>query len=243
MTTRHDSLPRGVHAAPAARLAQKVCAEMLGTFALVFAGCGAIIVDQITGGGVSHVGVGICFGFVIMVMIYAVGHVSGAHFNPAVTLAFACVGSFSWREVPAYIIGQTSAALAAAGLLYALFGGVADLGATAPVGTATQSLVLECVLTFFLMFVITSVATDARAVGQMAGLAIGGTVMVAALFAGPISGASMNPARSLGPALASMNLDHLWIYLIAPVAGAIGGAFAYQFIRCGGEQREASGCC
>jgi len=204
---------------------------MIGTFALVFAGCGAIMVDRLTGGSITTLGIGITFGLVIMVMVYATGHISGAHFNPSVTLAFAATGHFSWREVPAYVAGQLIAALLAASMLKVVLGPVADLGATFPAGTATQSLMLESVLTFFLMFVITSVATDGRAVGLMAGCAIGGTVALGAIFGGPISGASMNPARSLGPALASGRLDSLWIYVAGPVLGAIAGAFAYRLVR------------
>ena len=204
---------------------------MIGTFALVFAGCGAIMVDRLTGGSITTLGIGITFGLVIMVMVYATGHISGAHFNPSVTLAFAVTGHFSWREVPAYVAGQLIAALLAASMLKVVLGPVADLGATFPAGTATQSLMLESVLTFFLMFVITSVATDGRAVGVMAGCAIGGTVALGAIFGGPISGASMNPARSLGPALATGRLDSLWIYVAGPVLGAIAGAFAYRLVR------------
>ena len=224
-------------------LLQKVGAEMVGTFALVFAGCGAVVVNSTSGGTVSHVGVGITFGLVIAVMISATGHISGAHFNPAVTVAFAAVGRFPWRQVPAYVIGQMVAAILAAATLSAVFGSAANLGATMPAGAATQSLVLEVVLTFFLMFVITAVATDSRAVGQMAAWAIGGTVALAAIFGGPISGASMNPARSLGPALVSGHLDQLWIYFAGPVVGAALGAFVYGLIRCGGERQHAAGCC
>ncbi len=213
------------------RLLGKVGAEMVGTFALVFAGCGAIMVDVVTGGTITHLGVGLVFGLVIMVMVYATGHISGAHFNPAVTLAFATVGLFSWREVPAYILGQVAAALLASGTLWLLFGSVAQLGATVPAGSSIQSLGLEALLTFFLMFVITAVATDARAVGHMAGLAIGSTVALGAIFGGPISGASMNPARSLAPALVSGDVSALWIYLVGPVVGAIAGAWVYQRVR------------
>jgi aquaporin NIP len=223
---------------------KKVGAEMVGTFALVFAGCGAIMVDTMTGGTISHVGIGLVFGLVITVMIYATGHISGAHFNPAVTLAFASVGRFPWRQVPAYIIGQSAAALLASAMLYLLLGPVAHMGATMPSGSATQSLVLEAILTFFLMFVITAVATDGRAVGEMAGLAIGGTVALAAIFAGPICGASMNPARSLAPALVDGNLSHLWIYIVGPIAGALLGAWTYRLVRCTDEnQSAADGCC
>ncbi len=211
-------------------LPRRVGAEMVGTFALVFVGCGAIMADELSGGAITHLGVGASFGLVIMVMIFATGHLSGAHFNPAVTIAFAALRHFPWREVPAYVAGQVVAAVIAAALLGLIVGPVADFGATAPAGPVSQSLALEAVLTLFLMFVITSVATDARAAGQLAGVAIGGTVALAAIFGGPISGASMNPARSLGPALAGGNLDSIWIYLAGPVAGAALGAWLYSLV-------------
>ncbi len=226
---------------PRAGLAQKVGAEFVGTFALVFAGCGAIAADA-GGGGVGHVGVSLTFGLVIMVMVYATGHISGAHFNPAVTLAFAAVGRFPWREVPAYVLGQCGAAIVAAGLLAVSLGG-GELGATVPSAGIGPALLFEAVLSFFLMFVITAVATDARAEGQMAGLAIGGTVALCALFGGPISGASMNPARSLGPALFSGHLDVIWLYLVGPCLGAVAGAIVYGRVRCGGEAGDTGGCC
>lgn len=216
---------------------------MVGTFALVFAGCGAIMVNEQTGGSITHLGVGLTFGLVIMVMIYATGHVSGAHFNPAVTVAFAATGRFPWKEVPGYMSGQLLAALAASLALRFLIGPIAGLGATSPSGTLGQAVVLEAFLTFFLMFVIMSVATDGRAVGSMAGWAIGGTVALEAIFAGPLTGASMNPARSLGPALVAGDLSHLWVYLIGPAIGAVIGAMTYRFVRCGGDELAAKGCC
>ncbi len=225
-------------------LARKVGAEAVGTFALVFAGCGAIMVDEITGGSLTHVGVAAVFGLVIMVMIYATGHISGAHFNPAVTVAFASSGRMPWREVLPYVGGQLAAALLAALALRLILGPVDMLGATIPAGLAAQSFALEIVMTFFLMFVIASVATDARAVGELAGVAIGGTVALEALFGGPISGASMNPARSLGPALVGGGFQHLWIYVTAPVLGAVAGSKVYELVRCGGPApKRSAGCC
>ncbi len=206
-------------------------AEFVGTFGLVFAGCGAIVIDSVTHGTITHVGVALTFGLIIMTMIYATGHISGAHFNPAVTLAFAATRHFPLALVPVYLLAQFAGALAASGALRLLFGNVAQLGATLPAGSAGQSFGLEIVLTFFLMFVIISVATDTRAVGQAAALAIGGTVGLEAMFAGPICGASMNPARSLAPALMSGTWTAQWLYLVGPVVGALLGAFAYQWIR------------
>ena len=205
-------------------------AELIGTFALVFAGAGAVMVDAKTA-ALGHVGVAITFGLVIMVMIYAVGHVSGAHFNPAVSLAFAVTRHFPWPRVALYWLAQLVGALLAAALLRASLGNLAHVGATLPAGSDGQSFVWEIVLTAFLMFVIMAVATDTRAVGEAAAIAVGGTVGLDAMFGGPISGASMNPARSAGPAILSGDLRALWIYLVAPVVGAMAGAVAYQFVR------------
>jgi aquaporin NIP len=209
----------------------RLFAEYIGAFALVFAGTGAIVIDAETGGGVGHIGIGLTFGLVIMVMIYAVGHISGAHFNPAVTLGFAIGRHFPWALVPRFWAAQLLGGITASLLLRAMFGDTANLGATLPRGSASQSFVLEAVLTFFLMFVITSVATDTRAVGQAAAIAIGGTIGLEALFAGPISGASMNPARSLAPALVSWTWSDQWLYILGPAIGAVGGVIAYQFVR------------
>lgn len=211
-------------------LLQSSIAEGIGTFGLVFAGTGAIIIDASVQGSVTHVGIALTFGLIIFTMISAVGHISGAHFNPAVTLAFASAGHFPWRRVAPYIVGQVIGAFLASLLLRTLFGNVAHLGATLPHGSQMQSFWLEVVLTFFLMFVITSVATDARAVSRAAAFAIGGTVGLEAMFAGPISGASMNPARSLAPALVSGTWSSLWLYLLAPILGALIGAWVYRFI-------------
>jgi aquaporin NIP len=211
-------------------LARSVLAETVGTFALVFAGCGAIMVDSETG-ALGHVGVAISFGLVIMVMIYAVGHISGAHFNPAVSLAFAISRHFPWLRVPLYWTAQLGGALAAALVLRGSLGDVAHVGATLPSGSDAQAFLWEAVLTFLLMFVIMAVATDARAVGEAAAIAIGATVGLDAMFGGPITGASMNPARSLGPALASTTFTAIWVYLAAPLVGATAGALTYQLLR------------
>lgn len=205
-------------------------AEAIGTFALVFAGAGAVVVDARTH-QLGHVGVAITFGLVIMAMIYALGHISGAHFNPAVTFAFAVTRHFPWPRAAAYWGAQLAGALLAAALLRGSLGDDAHVGATLPSGSQGQSFLWEIVLTFFLMFVVMAVATDTRAIGEAAAIAIGATVALDAMFGGPVSGASMNPARSIGPALVSGELHALWLYIVAPPIGAALGAVAYQFVR------------
>jgi MIP family channel proteins len=211
-------------------LARALAAEAIGTFALVFAGCGAIMVDAKTG-ELGHVGVAISFGLVIMVMIYALGHVSGAHFNPAVTFSFAFTRHFPRRQILPYWAAQLVGALGAAAILRESLGDVARIGATTPSGSSAQAFLWEAVLTFFLMLVIMAVATDTRAVGEAAAIAIGATVGLDAMFGGPISGASMNPARSLGPAIVAADLGSAWLYVVAPLLGATAGALAYTVIR------------
>ncbi len=211
-------------------LLRRSAAELVGTFALVTAGCGAIMVNAQTG-ALTHVGVALTFGFIITVMIAATGHISGAHFNPAVTIAFAVTRHFPWREVLYYGVAQTLGAVLGAMSLRLLFGDMARIGATVPAGAALQSFWLEVLLTAVLMFVIISVATDTKAVGAPAALAIGFTVALDALWGGPISGASMNPARSFGPALIAGIWQDQWIYWLAPVAGAVIGAGLYQWLR------------
>jgi len=215
---------------------KKYCAEMLGTFALVFAGTGAIVIDETSGGAVTHVGVALTFGLVVMAMIYTVGDISGAHLNPAVTLGFWAARRMPGREVLPYITSQTVAAILASGLLRLLFPGNLLLGATLPAGSDLQSFVLEMVLTFFLMLTILNISTGAKEKGITAGIAVGAVIGLEALFAGPISGASMNPARSLAPALVSGHLEHLWIYLAAPPLGALAAMFACRCVR-------EKGCC
>ena len=197
----------------------KYIAEALGTYGMIFAGTGAIVIDVITAGRVTHVGISLTFGLIVMAMIYALGDVSGAHFNPAVTLGFFFARRFPGRDVLPYIASQLAGAFLASLTLLLLFGNHASLGATLPAGSAWQSFGLETILTAILMFVILCVSTGPREVGTMAGIAIGGLITLEALFAGPICGASMNPARSLAPALVSGNVHALWVYLTAPILG------------------------
>jgi MIP family channel proteins len=218
-------------------LVRALTAETIGTFALVFAGCGAVMVDAKTG-QLGHVGVAITFGLVIMFGIYAVGHISGAHFNAAVTFAFALTRHFPWPRALAYWGAQFIGAVIAAALLRASLGNIADVGATLPSGSDGQAFLWELVMSAFLMFVILAVATDTRAIGEAAAIAIGGTIGLDAMFGGPITGASMNPVRSLAPALVSGDLHALWVYLLAPLVGASLGGLAYQFVR--GEQTSAA---
>ena len=211
-------------------LIRRSAAELVGTFALVTAGCGAIMVNDQTG-ALTHVGIALTFGLIITVMIAAIGHISGAHFNPAVTIAFAVTRHFPWREVVYYVVAQILGAVLGALTLRLLLGDMALLGATVPSGSVLQSFGLEVLLTAVLMFVIISVATDTKAVGAPAALAIGFTVALDAMWGGPISGASMNPARSLGPALIAGVWANQWVYWLAPVIGAMIGAGLYQFLR------------
>jgi aquaporin NIP len=224
---------------PRPDLARRAAAEAIGAFALVFAGCGAIVTEAERPGTLGSLGIALVFGLVIMAMVYATGHLSGAHLNPAVTLAFTLTRHLPARETLAYIAAQTLGAVAAAALLLAIWPSApADLGTTQPSVGAGSALAYEAILSALLMFTIMAVATDTRAVGAGAAIAIGGAVGLDALFGGPITGASMNPARSLGPALVSGELRSLWIYLVGPVLGAAAGALAYQLVR-GGREVEA----
>jgi MIP family channel proteins len=213
-------------------LIRRAAAEGLGVFALVFAGCGAIVTEAEHPGALGGVGIALVFGLIVMAMVYATGHLSGAHLNPAVTLAFVVTRHFPRAEALAYLTAQLAGALVAAGLLAAIWPSKpAALGATISTVGVGSAFAYEAVLTAFLMFVIMAVATDTRAVGAGAAIAIGGTVGLDALFGGPITGASMNPARSLGPALVAGELRDLWLYVAAPLVGATIGALAYQLVR------------
>jgi aquaporin NIP len=209
---------------------KKYIAELTGTFALVFCGTGAIIIDQQTNGAVTHVGVAVTFGLTIMAMIYALGNISGAHFNPAVTIAFSAVKKFPPKEILPYIIAQLSGAFLATVILKFLFPENSMLGTTVPAGTDMQSFFLEMILTFFLMFVIVNVAHGSKEQGMFAGLAIGSVILMEAMFAGPVTGASMNPARSVAPAVISGNTAHLWIYIAAPIAGALAAVMLAEYL-------------
>lgn len=209
---------------------RRALAEALGTFSLVAVGCGAIMVNELTG-ELGHLGVAAAFGLVVMVMVAATGHISGAHLNPAVTVAFAATRHFPLREVPVYALAQLVGGTVAAMLLRLFFGPVAGLGATMPAAGVFQALGMEILLTAALMFVIMAVATDTKAVGQLAAIMIGAVVGVNAAWGGPVSGASMNPARSFAPALAAAVWSSHWIYWAGPLVGATLGAAAYQIIR------------
>jgi aquaporin Z len=210
---------------------KKYFAELIGTFALVFCGTGAIVINQETAGAITHPGIAFTFGLIVMVMIYALGPISGAHLNPAVTIAFFIAKKFPGKELLPYVLSQLAGAFSASLLLALLFPSNTFLGTTLPTGSETQSFILELILMFFLMLVIIHVATGSKEQGMFAGLAIGSTVLLEAMFAGPICGASMNPARSLAPAMVSGHLEHLWIYIAAPIAGAILAVPAWKLLR------------
>ena len=205
--------------------------EFIGTFAMIFCGTGAMTINEVTGGDVTHVGIGITWGLIVMAMIYAFGEISGAHFNPAVSIAFAYAKKFSWKEVPKYIFFQVAGAFTASLLLMWLFPKSELLGATIPTVDVWRAFVLELILTFFLMVVIINVSTGSKEVGMMAGIAIGSVVLLEALFAGPITNASMNPARSLAPNIVSGNIEGLWLYIFAPIIGALLAVVSCKFVK------------
>jgi aquaporin Z len=210
---------------------RKFFAELLGTFAMVFAGTGAIVINTESGGAITHLGVALTFGLIVLAMIYTLGDVSGAHMNPAVTMAFAAAGLFPFASVLFYLAAQISGALLASLTLHFLFPQNATLGATLPAGLPMQSFVLEIILSGLLMFVILNVSHGAKEKGITAGIVVGSVIALEALFAGPICGASMNPARSLAPAIVSGHLEHLWIYLVAPVLGMLVAIPLFRLVR------------
>lgn len=210
---------------------KKYLAEFIGTFALVFCGTGAIIINQETNGVISHAGVAATFGLIVMCMIYTFGEISGSQLNPAVTIGFAIAGRFNKKEVLPYIISQIGGGFLASIILHLLFPNNLNLGATLPAGSQMQSFVLEVILTFFLMLVILNVSQGSKETGLFAGIAIGGTVLLEAMFAGPICGASMNPVRSLAPAVVAGNVGDLWIYLIAPTLGVVLAVYTWKILK------------
>ena len=212
---------------------KKLIAEIIGTFTMVFCGCGAMTVNEITGGAITHVGVAITWGLVVMAMIYAFGEISGAHFNPAVTIGFAVAKKFKWKNVPTYIIAQLIGSLLAIFILWILFPESDSFGHTYPAdGFAPyKALVLEFFLTYFLMMVIINVSTGSKEIGTMAAIAVGAVILLEAMFAGPMTKASMNPARSIAPALFSGHLEHLWLYILGPILGALFAIFCHNLIK------------
>ncbi|XP_027345011.1 nodulin-26-like [Abrus precatorius] len=210
----------------------QLVAEGVGTYFLLFAGCASIVVNKNNDNVVTLPGISIVWGLTVMVLVYSVGHISGAHFNPAVTLAFASTRRFPLMQVPAYVAAQLLGGTLASGTLKLIFSGRHDqFSGTLPSGSNLQAFVVEFIITFFLMFVISGVATDNRAIGELAGLAIGSTILLNVMIAGPITGASMNPVRSLGPAFVHTEFRGIWIYLVSPVLGAMAGAWVYNIIR------------
>ncbi len=225
------------------KLFHKSVAEFIGTFALVFAGCGSIMVAERFPGSISNTAIPVIFGLIVTAMIYAIGHISGAHFNPAVTAGFAVARHFPRKQVLVYWTAQILGGIAAISLLSVLLPSGRSFGATIPQILSLQAMGWEAVLTFFLMFVIIAVATDTRAIGTMAGAAVGAAVMLGAFVGGPVTGGSMNPARSLAPAIFEKRMDVFWVYLVGPMIGAIVAAIVYEKIRCEDKQKSAGGCC
>ena len=212
---------------------KKLIAETIGTFALIFCGCGAMTINEITGGSISHVGVATVWGLIVMAMIYAFGETSGAHFNPAVSIAFAYAKLFKWKDVPFYITAQSIGAIAAIGILWFLFPESQFLGETKPMEgfPAYKAAILEFILTFFLMVVIINVSTGSKETGTMAAIAIGGLILLEAMFAGPITKASMNPIRSIAPAIFTGQFQYLWLYISAPILGALTAVLSCKWMK------------
>ena len=210
---------------------KKYISEFIGTFSMIFCGTGAMTVNEVTGGDVTHVGIAITWGLIVMAMIYAFGETSGAHFNPAVTIAFAYAKKFAWKEVPKYIIAQVLGAFAASLILCYLFPTSEYLGATISTVDVGRAFVMELLLTFFLMVVIINVSTGSKEIGIIAGIAVGAVVLLEAMFAGPITNASMNPARSIAPAIVAAKMQHLWMYILAPILGAVLAVISCKLVK------------
>lgn len=210
---------------------KKYLSEFIGTFGLVFAGTGAIVVNNFSDGAITHPGIALTFGLIVMAVIYSIGDISGAHINPAVTVGFFFAKRIPLKDTLYYITFQTSGAVLASLFLRTVFPADENLGMTIPSVSAIHAFIFELLLTFFLMFVIIHVATGAKEKGVMAGVAIGATVCLEAMFAGPVTGASMNPARSLAPAIVTGNFDNIWIYIAGPVTGALLGVFVSRYLK------------
>ena len=210
---------------------KKYIAEFIGTFSMIFCGTGAMTINEVTGGSVTHVGIAITWGLIVMAMIYAFGDISGAHFNPAVSIAFAFAKKFSWKEVPKYIVAQVLGAVFASLVLLFLFPTSETLGATIPTVDVWRAFVLELLLTFFLMVVVINVSTGSKEIGIIAGIAVGAVVLLEAMFAGPITNASMNPARSFAPGIVSGNIKDLWLYILAPILGALLAVISCKLVK------------
>jgi aquaporin NIP len=209
---------------------KKYLSEFIGTFILLFAGTGVVVVNQLAGGVVTLPGIAACWGLIIIATVYAFGDISGNHINPAVTIAFAVDKRFEWKEVPPYLLAQLLGAVTASGALYFMFPGNTTLGLTQPSGPWYQSFILEVIMTFILVMVILRVSTGAKEKGITAGIVIGATVWFLVLFGGPVSGCSLNPTRSLAPAIVTMNFQWLWVYLTAPFAGALLAVFTHRLL-------------
>ncbi|KAH7278589.1 hypothetical protein KP509_38G047700 [Ceratopteris richardii] len=224
---------------PSVSLTRKVAAEFLGTFILIFIATAAVIVDEKTGGSLTIIGNSASAGLAILVVILSVGHISGAHVNPSLTIAFAALRHFPWIQVPAYIAAQIVGSICASFVLKGVFNPHLHGGVTVPHATTVQCFFVEFIISFNLMFVVTAVATDTRAVGELAGIAVGATVMMNILISGATTGGSMNPVRTLGPAIAANNYRGLWLYMVAPVLGALTGAGAYTLVKLKDENTSA----
>ncbi|KAL1828113.1 hypothetical protein ACET3Z_006525 [Daucus carota] len=213
-------------------IVQKVIAEVCGTYFVIFAGCGSVAANKVYGGTVTFPGICITWGLIVMCMIYSVGHISGAHFNPAITVTFAIFRRFPWKQVPFYIAAQVAGSTLASGTVRLVFDVDKDkYFGTVPAGSDIQSFAIEIIIAFLQMFVVCGVATDTRAVGELAGIAVGASVVLNVFVAGPMSGASLNPARSLGPAIVMNVYRGIWVYMVAPFVGSIAGGFVYGWIR------------
>lgn len=210
---------------------KKVIAEIIATFLLVFVTCGSAALSNTEDHKASKLGASVAGGLIVTVMIYAVGHISGAHMNPAVTCAFAAVRHFPWKQVPFYAAAQLTGALVASFTLGVVLHPTQNIGTTSPTGTDLQALAMEIIVTFSMMFVTSAVATDTKAIGELAGIAVGCAVCITSILAGPVSGGSMNPARTIGPAVASKHYKGIWVYMVGPLLGTLMGAWSYNMIR------------